>query len=286
MDASRRMAPTAATSGHPSRRRLRRLLRMRSTKVHSSEPQRAAPTRPPSRQIDAAADLDRLPGDVAASRGRTAAPPCRRHPPACLRGRPAGGRRREWRRPARGRRARAADLSRHHAIDGDAAWPYSTASALVRPTSPALADDDMGAPRRSYMRGDAADIDDPPPPFGKHAGDDRTAAQEGAVEHHGHDGPPVREGHLGEGGFPPVGGIVDEDVDAAEVARRSLPPCRRPPARRSRRRASPAPCHRPPRSRAPPSAARRAKCAHSPRWSRRACRSPTRSQGRSAAHRR
>ncbi len=65
--------------------------------------------------------------------------------------------------------------------------------------------------------GEPADVDDGAAAAGDHVGNGRARAQEGAAEDDAHDLVPVLDRQLGEGDLVAVGGVVDEDVEPAEV---------------------------------------------------------------------
>ena len=87
---------------------------------------------------------------------------------------------------------------------------------------PGLGRHHMGAIGSACVRAEAADVDDGAGarlPQCRQAGLD---AMEGAIERDVEDFAPGRIVHLGEGLFAPQRGIVDEDVDAAELSYRRI----------------------------------------------------------------
>jgi hypothetical protein len=165
--------------------------------------------------------VDRLPGDVAADRQAELADHGRDLLGRALSTDQRSGAACHRRQFARGPASLAADLARHHAVRGDAVLANSTAIASVRPTSAAFAVITcarLWAPTYALTPPMLTTV---PPP---HAiiGGRQARAQKPAVDNDAHDVPPPVQADLGKLRLLPVGGVVGQDVDAAQARERRL----------------------------------------------------------------
>jgi hypothetical protein len=118
--------------------------------------------------------------------------------------------------------ALAADSAGDDAVDGNALLGELERQRARQPHKSGLSCPDMRALGRTHMGAHAADIDDAAVFCADHLAQCGARAKESAVKDDAGKGVPPLERHLGERHLFAVGGVVHQDVDAAELLHRHV----------------------------------------------------------------